>query len=63
MHPAARRLIKAYRPLCVHGQWRDGPCPWPHAVPAPSGRAGFPRMLLFALSGLRHSLFPPRRSS
>jgi hypothetical protein len=67
MHPILRRVLKAYRPLYLHGLLRDGQYHLP-AVNAPneppaSSRSTRPRMLLLALTGLRHHLFSKRNSS
>jgi hypothetical protein len=66
MHPILRRVLKAYRPLYLHGLLRDGQCHLPAtdapnepSAPAHSIR---PRMLLLALTGLRHHLFSKRNS-
>jgi len=66
MHPILRRVLKAYRPLYLHGLLRDGQnhlpaddIPKESSAPARSIR---PRMLLLALTGLRHHLFSKRNS-
>lgn len=66
MHPILHRALKAYHPLYLHGQLRDGLYHLP-AAPAPSEpsastHATRPRMLLLALTGLRHHLFSQRSS-
>ncbi|MEO8997868.1 MAG: hypothetical protein ABI227_05495 [Rhodanobacter sp.] len=65
MHPILHRALKAYRPLYMHGLLRDGQYRLPAVAapdePAASTRSTRPRMLLLALTGLRHHL--PSRSS
>jgi hypothetical protein len=61
MHPILRRVLKAYRPLYLHGLLRDGQnhspaADAPNELSAPA-RSIRPRMLLLALTGLRHHLF------
>ncbi len=66
MHPILRRVLKAYRPLYLHGQLRDGQYHLPAAdmpnEPSAPARSIRPRMLLLALTGLRHHLFSKRNS-
>lgn len=67
MHPILHRILKAYRPLYLHGLLRDGQYRLPAAAapnePAASMRITRPRMLLLALAGLRHLLSSQRSSS
>ena len=60
MHPIFHRVLRAYRPLYLHGLLRDGQYHLPAAAapdePAASKRSTRPRMLLLALTGLRHHL-------
>jgi hypothetical protein len=66
MHPILRRVLKAYRPLYLHGLLRDGQNHLPAAdasnEPSVPARSIPPRMLLFALTGLRHHLSSKRNS-
>ncbi len=66
MHPIMHRMLKAYRPLYLHGLLRDGQYHLPAAAapnePSASACASRPRMLLLALTGLRHHLFSQRSS-
>lgn len=67
MHPILHRALKAYRPLYLHGLLRDGQYQLPADAapnePSASTRTTRPRMLLLALTGLRHHLFSQRSSS
>lgn len=55
MHPIFKRSLAAYRPLYLHGLLRDGPYPWPATDrSARSAAAPRQRLLLAALTGLRH---------
>ncbi len=53
------RVLLAYRPLYLHGLLLDGQYRLPRAA-APSQGARRRRMLLAALTGLRHVLSPTR---
>ena len=42
MHALGQYLLRAYRPLYLHGQWRDGPYRWPSAPPPIDATAAGP---------------------
>jgi hypothetical protein len=67
MNKLLQRTLMAYRPLYLHGLLRDGQYHLPAVVPsgeaAPSTRSSHRRMLLLALTGLRHRPFLPRSPS
>lgn len=58
MHPILHRTLKAYRPLYLHGLLRDGQYHLPAVTasdePSAPTRPIRLRMLLLALTGLRH---------
>lgn len=66
MNTILQRTLMAYRPLYLNGLLRDGqfhlPATAPNEPSAPM-RSTRPRMLLLALTGLRHYLFSQRSSS
>ena len=68
MNPLLDRLLQAYRPLYLHGLRMDGHLQLPRtgmpldSLPPASGSASRKRMLLVALSGLRH-IAPNHRGS
>jgi hypothetical protein len=69
MRPFVRHVLKAYRPLYLHGLLRDGQYRPPTAT-APDDPAAFApssgsrrRTLLAALAGLQHGIFHHRSKS
>ncbi|MBB6247454.1 hypothetical protein [Rhodanobacter sp. A1T4] len=65
MNPLINRVLAAYRPLYLRGLLMDGQYKWPSVDaqddPLRPARQTRPRLLLAALTGLRH-IVPSQRS-